>query len=281
MASRPTLGLALSAGGARGRAHIGVLKVLEGEGTTIDILTGSSMGGVIAAGYAAGFDADYLEAEALRMSQLRNLLALVDRSLPGLGLVEGKRIEEYLASQLGEITFDELRIPLGLVAVDLKTGREVVLRQSRVVDAVRATISMPGVLAPVWLDDQILVDGGVLNALPADVARQMGAEVVIAVDVSLGLEALPPLPEKPAEGLPLTQIPLIVNALRRTVGIMEWQMSAPKLAAAKPDALIQPQMDEEITTFGGFHRARECIAAGEAATIAALPVIKEALRPRL
>jgi len=236
---------------------------------------------VIAAGYAAGFDADYLEAEALRMSRLRNLLALVDRSLPGLGLVEGKRIERYLASHLDDMTFDELRIPLALVAVDLKSGQQVILRQGRVVDAVRATISMPGVFEPVWLDDQLLVDGGVLNTLPADVARQMGAEVVIAVDVSLGLEALPPLPRERPEGLPLTQIPLILETLRRTVGIMEWEISAQKLAAAKPEVLIQPRLDEEITTFGGFHRARECIAAGETATVAALPMIKEALRPRL
>ena len=161
---RPKVGLALSGGGARGLAHIGVLKVLEQEGIPIDLLAGTSMGGIIAAGHAAGLGADYMAEEARRMGQLRNMIKLVDRSLPTRwGLFEGQKVQQYLASHLGEATFDELRIPLALLAVDLESGEEVVLRKGSVAEAVRATISLPGVFAPFRLDGRLLVDGGVLN----------------------------------------------------------------------------------------------------------------------
>ncbi|HID87294.1 MAG TPA: hypothetical protein EYP55_07930, partial [Anaerolineae bacterium] len=159
---RPKVGLALSGGGARGLAHIGVLNVLEREGIPVDLLAGTSMGGVIAAGYAAGLSPEFMEQEALRMGQLRKLVGLFDLTLPKAGLVEGRKIEAYLAQHLGEMTFDDLRIPLVLVAVDLVTGEEVILKSGSVIEAVRATISLPGVFAPVRMDGRLLVDGGIL-----------------------------------------------------------------------------------------------------------------------
>ena len=270
----PKVGLALSGGGARGLAHIGVLKVLEQEGVPIDFLAGTSMGGIIAASYAAGLGVDYMAEEARRMGRLRNMIRLMDRSLPArLGLFEGQKVQQYLASHLGDITFDDLRIPLALVAVDLESGEEVVLRSGSVVEALRATISLPGVFAPFRLDGRLLVDGGVLNNLPADVVRRMGAEVVIAVNVSLNLGELPPLVEVEEQHLPLTQIPLIIETLRRTVAIMETHICAQKLAEARPEVLIRPQLGDDISLLGGFARAPECMAAGEEAAKAALPQI--------
>jgi len=274
---KPKVGLALSGGGARGLAHIGVLNVLEREGIPVDFLAGTSMGGVIAAGDAAGLSAEFMAAEAQRMGQLRNLLTLMDRSLPRLGLFEGQKVQEYLASHLGDITFDELKIPLALVAVDLETGEEVILRSGRVVDAVRATISLPGVFAPFRLDGRLLVDGGVLNNLPANVVREMGADIVIAVDVGAKLGNLPCLLEAEEKRLPLTQIPLIIETLRRTVGIMEGQIAAQKLAEARPEVLIRPALNDGFSLFAGFSRAAECIATGEEATTAWVPVIRAAL----
>ncbi len=211
------------------------------------------------------------------MGQLRNLITLMDRSLPRLGLFEGQKVQEYLAEHLGNITFDELKIPLALVAVDLETGEEVVLRSGRVVDAVRATISLPGVFAPVHLDGQLLVDGGVLNNLPADVVREMGADVVIAVDVSIVLEGLPSLLEAQEQRLPLTQISLVIETLRRTVGIMEGRITAQKLAEARPEVLIKPALSEDIGLLAGFNRVAECIATGEGAAAAAVLTIRAAL----
>ena len=275
---QPKIGLALSGGGARGLAHIGVLKVLEREGIPVDFLAGTSMGGVIAAAYASGLSVDYIEKEALRMGRLRNLITLLDRSLPRRGLVEGQKVQEYLTTHLGDKTFEEMKIPLSLVAVDLISGQEVVLNSGSVVDAVRATVSLPGVFAPFRLGDYLLVDGGVLNNLPADVVRGMGANVVIAVDVSTGVNGLSRLLEVEQQGLPLTQLPLIIETLRRTVGIMEGQIMAYKLQEANPEILIHPALDDSITLLNGFSRAAEIIALGEEAAREAVPRIRQALQ---
>ena len=277
---RPKVGLALSGGGARGLAHIGVLKVLKRESIPVDFLAGTSMGGVIAAAYASGLGVEYIEKEALRMGRLRNLITLMDRSLPRLGLFEGQKVQEYLAGHLGDITFDELKVPLALLAVDLETGEEVVLRTGRVVDAVRATISLPGVFAPFRLDGRLLVDGGVLNNLPADVVREMGADVVIAVDVGARPEEMPRFLEAEEKRLPLTQIPLIIETLRRTVGIMENWINAQKLQEARPEVLVKPALSDDFGLFAGFNQAAECIAAGEEAAAAAVPDIRRALGSR-
>ena len=275
---QPKIGLALSGGGARGLAHIGVLKVLEQEGIPVDFLAGTSMGGVIAAAYASGLSVDYIEKEALRMGRLRNLITLLDRSLPRRGLVEGQKVQEYLTTHLGDKTFEEMKIPLSLVAVDLISGQEVVLNSGSVVDAVRATVSLPGVFAPFRLGDYLLMDGGVLNNLPADVVRGMGANVVIAVDVSTGVNGLSRLLEVEQQGLPLTQLPLIIETLRRTVGIMEGQIMAYKLQEANPEILIHPALDDSITLLNGFPRAAEIIALGEEAAREAVPRIRQALQ---
>ena len=275
---QPRIGLALSGGGARGLAHIGVLKVLEREEVMVDLLAGTSMGGMIAAGYAAGFDTAYLEQEALRMGRWRNLLPLVDRSLPGLGLMKGERVREYFVRHLGDKTFADLHVPLALVTVDLLSGEEVILDSGRVADAVRATVSLPGVLAPMRLDNRLLVDGGLLNNVPADVVRRMGADVVIAVDVSAGLNGVSGLLEADQRGASLLQIPLIIETLHRSLGIMETWIWNHRLAEARPEVVIRPTVGEGVSSFTGFHRATEIIAAGEAAAKAALPMIKESLK---
>jgi NTE family protein len=146
-----------------------------------------------------------------------------------------------------------------------------------VAEAVRATISLPGVFAPFRMDGRLLVDGGVLNNLPADVVREMGADIVIAVDVSAKLENLPRLLEAEEKRLPLTQIPLIIETLRRTVGIMEGWINAQKLQEARPEVLIKPKLSDDFNLFAGFNQAVECIAAGEEATAAAVPPIRDAL----
>jgi len=272
----PRIGLALSGGGARGLAHIGVLKVLEQEGVPVDCLAGTSMGGVIAAIYAAGLSAEQMEQEALRMSRVRNLITLLDRTLPRRGFFEGRKVLEYLATFLGKRTFTDLEIPLALVAVDLISGQEVVLKQGSVLEAVRATISFPGVFTPYRRGVPLLVDGGVLNNLPADVVRGMGADVVIAVDVSLSSNGLPQVLEAERQGLVLTQLQLIIETLWRTLSVMENHIMTQKLRQARPEVLIRPPLDDGITLFRSFPRAAEIIAAGERAARAALPRINAA-----
>ena len=274
---RPQVGLALGGGGARGLAHIGVLKVLERERVPVDLLAGTSMGGVIAAGYAAGLDVAYLEEEALRMGRWRNFIPLLDRSLPRLGLMRGSRVQEYFTRQVGGKTFTDLRLPLELVAVDLVTGEEVILNTGRVVDAVRATISLPGILAPVRMGDRLLVDGGLLNNVPADIVRKMGADVVIAVSVSAHANDLSGLLEAERQSTPLLHIPLIIETLRRSLVVMETWIWERRLTDARPEVVIRTWEGDSAVSLAAFHRAAEIIAAGEVAAQTALPQIRQAI----
>jgi len=272
------VGLALSGGGVRGLAHIGVLKILEQEGVPVDYLAGTSMGSVIAAGYAAGLGVDFMEQEALHMGSFRRLLPLTDLSPLRRGLFEGQKVHEYLVSHLGDRTFDDLRIPLTLVAVDLNTGRAVYLHDGRVVDAVRASGALPGIFTPVERDGQLLVDGGLLDNLPVDAVRRMGADVAIAVDVSTDDVAVSSLVEAlhhrryVPNGLVDT-----VEVLWRSVGVMMAEANRRRLAEAHPDVIIRPAIPPEVTTLIGFPRAAETIAAGEEAALEALPHIHQAI----
>jgi NTE family protein len=277
---QPRIGLALGGGGARGLAHIGVVKVLEREGIPVDLLAGTSMGGFIAACFAAGLTPADLEEEALHMAHLRNLLPLVDRSKPGLGLLKGIRVREYFFQHLGDRTFADLKVPLALVAVDLLTGEEVDLNCGLVTDAVRATVSLPGVLAPVRLGDRLLVDGGLLNNVPADVVRRMGADVVIAVDVSARLNGFSGLLEAEGQSAHRSAVPLIIETLQRSEVIMAAWILKRRLTEARPEVLIQPAVENSPASIADFHRAAEIISAGEVATAAAVPDIRQAIMER-
>ena len=273
------VGLALSGGGARGLAHIGVLKVLEQEGIPIDCLAGTSMGGLVAAAYAAGLRPDFLEQEAVHMGSVRQLLTLAEPPLPRRGLFEGQKVSEYLRGHLGERTFDDLRMPLALVAVDLDGGQEVVLREGRVVDAVRATIALPGILAPVEWEGRTLVDGGVLNNLPADVVRRMGADLVVAVDVtsdggttSFVVEAL-----RRSRYIPNGLVGTL-EVLYRTLVVMMEEIQRHRLAQAPPDVVICPPIPPGVTALTGFSHAAEIVAVGEQAAREALPRVRALLQ---
>lgn len=251
-----------------------MLKVLEDEGIPIDLLTGVSMGGIIAAAYASGLTPEFLEQEALRMATPRNLLGLVDLSIPRSGFLEGQKVITYLRNHIGDRSFEELRIPLTLLAVDLNDGREVYLNQGSVLEAVRASIALPGVFTPIERGEQLLVDGGLLDNLPADVARSMGADVVIAVDVMAGegvsfvLHALEKRRYVPG-GLAST-----IEVLSRSLEVMMTALNRYRLSEAKPEVIIRPPVPGNVTVLTGFTRAAEVIAIGEKAAREALPRIR-------
>jgi NTE family protein len=259
-------------------AHIGVLRVLEREEIPIHHLAGTSMGGVVAAAHATGFSPAEMEAEALLMRQPRQLLTLLDRRPPEGGIFRGRALEDYLARQFGDLTFDQVSIPLALLAVDLRREEKVILQQGRVRDAVRASVAFPGVFAPVDRGDQLLVDGGLLNNLPADVVRQMGADVVIAVDVSTDAEVVN-LMTKKLYGQPLVPSSLvsIVEVLWRSVQVMMHEIDRRCLQVAETDLVVQPAIPPQVTVFTGFDRAADVIAAGEAAMTTAMPRLQALL----
>jgi len=177
-------GLALGGGSARGLAHVGVIQTLKAYNIPIDIIAGTSIGSVVGSLYATGASIDQLEEAALSMKKSKTLF-LIDLALPHSGLISGKRIEEMLNDlALGDKTFDDLKIPFAAVAADVESGAEVVLNQGKVIDAVRASISIPGIFTPVKYQDYYLVDGGVVDPVPVDVVQKMGADIIIAVSLA-------------------------------------------------------------------------------------------------
>jgi len=181
---KPETVLALGSGAAMGLAHIGAIKAIREKGIRVDMITGSSMGALVGAAYARYGRIKELEDIALNMDW-RKALHLIDPNLLLLhrGLIHGKKVEKFFAAITGHVKFSDLKIPLAIVATDIHTGKEVIIREGSVVEAVRASISIPGVFSPVKFKGLFLVDGGVSNPVPVSVARKMGAKRVIAVNV--------------------------------------------------------------------------------------------------
>ncbi len=183
------LGLALGSGAAYGLAHIGVLRVLEKEGVLPDIISGSSIGALIGGFWAAGFNADELERMAKsidKKSGFFKLLGFRDLSVAHWGFFKGNQVTRFMESYLGDKTFQDLKIPCKIIGANLFTSEEVVFETGRVVDAIRASISIPGIFRPVHHQGKTLIDGGVVDPLPVRVLTEMGVKKIIAVNVLPG-----------------------------------------------------------------------------------------------
>ncbi|MBS4211962.1 MULTISPECIES: patatin-like phospholipase family protein [Neobacillus] len=176
----PKIGLALGSGGARGFAHLGVIKVLKDAGIPIDLIAGSSMGALVACFYGAGIDLDLL----YKYSTAFRRKYFLDFTVPKMGFITGKKVKEFIRIFTHGKNIEDLSIPLGIVATDLLTGEKVVFKEGPVAEAVRASISIPGIFVPEKYKGRILVDGGVADRVPISVVQEMGADIVIAVDVS-------------------------------------------------------------------------------------------------
>jgi len=176
------IGLALGGGAARGLSHIGVLKVLEENKMFPDVITGTSIGALIGALYAGGVSINDIEQMAVGLN-FKRLALLADITLPVSGLISGKRVISLIKSIMGDLTFAQLKCDFACIATDIITGEQVVLREGSLVEAVRASISLPGIFTPVRIAGRHLVDGGLVNEVPVSVCREMGAEFVIGVNV--------------------------------------------------------------------------------------------------
>ena len=181
MFKTPKVGLSLSGGAARGLAHIGVVKALEEKFIPIDMISGTSAGALIGAYYAKERNVTALEEIALGMDW-RKLARLVDMNLisPWKGFIQGQKVKAFLISLIGDIKFKDLEIPLAVVTTDVETMEEFIIKEGSVIEAVRASISMPGVFTPVRWHNRLLIDGGVVNPMPVDVVHSMGADIIIA-----------------------------------------------------------------------------------------------------
>ncbi len=235
---RKKIGLVLGSGAARGLAHIGVLAVLEKEGIPIDMIAGTSTGAAIGALYAQGKDASQIKALAQDLGW-KKLAPLVDPSLPKTGFIKGKKIKDLLASSLGgDIKFSDLKIPLACIATDIVTGEEVVIDQGSVLEAIRASISVPAILTVVKWGGRYLVDGGLVNPVPVSVVKRMGADFIIAVNVIPDVADRTPQANKERTE-PLKE-PNIINIIMQSLYIGTYSLVRASLEAA--DIVIEPRV---------------------------------------
>jgi NTE family protein len=177
-----TVGLALGSGSARGWAHIGVIHALAEAGIRVDYVVGTSIGALVGAVYASG-GIEALENIVLQL-EWKQIAYFFDIVLPKSGLIDGKKVSAFIRSHVKGINIEELPIPFCAVATDLSTGKEVAIRNGDIIEAVRASISVPGIFTPVRKDGVILVDGGLANPVPVSITREMGADFIIAVDLN-------------------------------------------------------------------------------------------------
>jgi NTE family protein len=241
--------LVLSGGGAKGLAHIGALEVFQERGIAFDLVVGTSMGAIVGALFAAGRS----PAEILALARKTPWLSLLGLS-PREGVFSRRKLSGFLAEHLPP-RFEDLPLPLVVTAVDLERGRPLYLRQGELVSAVLASAAYPGLLAPVEREGVLLVDGGVLDNLPVDAARFLGAEEVYAVDVSA---------EVFGEALPRN----LLGVARRAVDLMQAQLTALRLALYPPEVYVRPRLlGVGIEAFG---RLEEIYQAGKEAARAAL-----------
>lgn len=255
--SKKKIGLALGSGGARGFCHIGVLKVLEENHIPIDYVSGCSMGALVGACYCAGVSIDEMSQIVSSLTQ-RKIVDL-DISIKKAGMLKGERALAYVKKLIGDIQFEDLKVPFAVTATDVLKGELVTFTQGIVTDAVRASMSVPVVFQSVKVEGKdCLIDGGVIERIPIKAVRDLGADIVIAVD-ALG----PPKPIDEMSGL--------LNMIERVYLLMDWESSKTKLAQA--DLVITPEQGDR--SMQKFIKNKESIEFGEEAARKMLPKIKE------
>ncbi len=245
-------GLALGGGAARGWAHIGVIKALIEKNIRITHVAGTSIGAFVGAFYATN-GLDILLENVLHLDWLHGVGYFA--SIPSkTGILNGRKITEFLKNHLPVTTLAETSIPLCTVATDLRTGDEVTLRRGSIVDAVRASIAIPGIFTPVQSEDSLLVDGGLVNPVPVSTVREMGATRVIAVDLNV----------VPTSLLDIAQ-PNMLEIIGVSANIIEAGLTQKRLAEDTPDILIQPDLAH--ISYLDFSKGEELIQMGYEAVI--------------
>ena len=307
---RPVIGLALGGGAARGFAHIGIVKALVAHGIIPNVVVGTSIGAVVGGAYASG-QLDRVEAWA-RSLQPRNIFGYLDIRLNGSGLIGGAKLAAELEATVGQSLIEDLPVKFATVATEVRTGHEIWLTHGRMVDAMRASYALPGIFSPVLIGDRWLVDGALVNPVPVSAARALGAEIVIAANlssdvfthattiyshgaaadlsVSVAQDAVPETAAAPKRGIGKffsaertmkreffggPGRPGISTVMVDAFNIMQDRITRARLAGDPPDLLISPRVGQ-IGWFD-FHRADDLIAYGERAAERAIDSIQEAI----
>ncbi|WP_230968919.1 patatin-like phospholipase RssA [Nitrogeniibacter aestuarii] len=292
------IGLALGSGAARGWAHIGVIRALRDEGIKPDVVAGCSIGAFVGAALATG-NFDKLSAWIEKLGW-QTVVSFLDVSFRG-GLIKGDKIIAHFEREFVDMDFSETLLPFGCVATELQTGREIWFREGSVAKAVRASIALPGLFAPVIRDGRVLVDGGLVNPVPVSLCRAMGADVVLSVDLGSDIvgrarrrlhKPITDLSEEEAEkswadrllerlGLKngakeeVQPLPSMIDVLNTTINVMQVRIARSRMAGDPSDVNICPRVGQLGPM--DYHRAAEAIAEGEAAVARVMPAIRYAL----
>jgi NTE family protein len=254
--TEPKIGLALGSGGARGFAHLGVVKALREAGIPIDMVAGSSMGALVGAMVCIGQSDENL----YKMANLFKRKYYMDYTVPKMGFITGKKIKELIKLLTKQKHIEQTEIPLAIVATDLLHGEKIVFRSGSIADAVRASISIPGIMVPEKIDGKLLVDGGVIDRVPVSVVREMGADLVIAVDIS----------HFKAEH----EVTSIFDVIIQSIDIMQREMV--RWHEVSADIMIRPMVEQFSST--AFKDVNDIIAIGEEAGRKQVPKILEKIK---
>jgi len=308
-AAKPRLAVALGGGAARGWAHVGVLRALEQHGIKPDIVCGTSIGGLVGAAYVSG-ELDRFERWIRRLTVM-DIVSFMDLSLAG-GLIKGEKLMAFFEKTFTDRPIEDLALPFAVVACDLHTGAEVWLREGSTADAVRASLALPGLLTPVHYRGKTLVDGGLVNPVPVSLARAMGADIVIAVDLNADLVGRHLKVEQPAVAGALTDraveakghdvarwitqlqqklqsrlpwplptwgdsntapVPSLFDVVASSINIMQVRITRSRMAGEPPDLVLVPKLAD--LGLMDFHRADQAIAEGQRAVERALDQLEE------
>ena len=285
------VGLALGSGSARGWAHVGVIRALERAGIRPDLVCGTSIGALVGAAYVAG-ELERFEQWLLGLG-LSGVLSFMDVRLNG-GMIKGERLMEFFRRNFVDRPIEDLPMPFAAVATELHSGAEVWMREGSTMAAVRASIALPALFTPVVRDGRLLVDGALVNPVPVSLARAMGADLVIAVDLSSDmLRRLRAGPERDAPAAEISEwrrklkqnlhtlirarprdeprLPSILEVMTTSLNIMQVRISRSRMAGEPPDAIVAPRLAH--LGLLDFHRSKEAIEEGERAVEAALPAL--------
>lgn len=263
----PKIGLALGSGGARGLAHIGVLKSLEKHNIPISYIAASSIGSIIGAHYATYQDSKKLEELVLTFSRKQGM-GLFDFTIKG-GIIKGEKTERFISEILGKKQFHELKIPLAVVATDLNTAAPVIFTSGNLTKAIRGSIAVPAVYQPILYLDKLLGDGGLSNPVPTTIVKDMGADIAIAVNLDhIYVEN------------PLTEIPALLRIPMHAVSILRHNLALHAIQNA--DVIITPLNKLHIGLLGwnnffNKEKAMEIIQEGESATDKIIPEIEKVI----
>lgn len=261
---KPKIGLALGSGGAKGLAHIGIIKVLEENNIPIDFIAGSSIGAMIGGCYAASKNINEIEKIALKTNS-RQMLSLIDPAISRGGLVRGEKIKKFLEQFVDGINVGDCKIPFAAVATDLKNGDSIILKKGKLSEVIRASIACPPVFRPVEIESRILSDGGFSMPVPVEVVREMGADIVIAVNLDS------------YQTSDIRKMGVVFfKAVQRSIWLLRHHLSVWNVKNA--DIVITPKTGRIY--WNKFMNGKKSILAGEEAAKEILPTLRRLIREK-